>query len=451
MILTHCPACAAPLHSTNAKQCSRCKTRYCGPECQKKHWEEGGHDKLCRKIRKGGGAEQFHADTKYTEAVAVAAKECAEDTKGQTCYICTQALHWKTKEGLVRMCACRGTAGFAHVSCLAEQAKILVAEAEENNLDWKVQNDRFQRWHTCGLCEQMYHGVVECALSWACWKTYVGRPEDDWAYNIAISVLGNGLASIRHHKESLSVREAELSMILRTGGAQHNILIVQGNMAIAYEALGQHEEVLRMRRKIYSGWLNLKGEEHYDTLREANNLASSLLDLQRFEEAKSLLRRTLPVARRVGTSDELTLKMNWIYARVLYRDADATLDDLREAVSKHEELERTARRVLGGAHPDAVGIEKSLRDARAALRAREAETVRVADRAAAGALQRDLYALRRRLLAAREAGTMQVAECDALQRDLDAIQRRLEAREAPFSGDASSICEAGGPLAPGDA
>ena len=56
-----------------------------------------------------------------------------DDTKGQTCYICTQALHWKTKEGLVRMCACRGTAGFAHVSCLAEQAKILYAEAEENN------------------------------------------------------------------------------------------------------------------------------------------------------------------------------------------------------------------------------------------------------------------------------------------------------------------------------
>ena len=38
----------------------------------------------------------------------------------------------------MRGCACRGTAGFAHVSCLAEQAKILVAEAEENNLDAKA-------------------------------------------------------------------------------------------------------------------------------------------------------------------------------------------------------------------------------------------------------------------------------------------------------------------------
>ena len=38
----------------------------------------------------------------------------------------------------MRGCACRGTAGFAHVSCLAEQAKILVAEAMENNLGVKA-------------------------------------------------------------------------------------------------------------------------------------------------------------------------------------------------------------------------------------------------------------------------------------------------------------------------
>ena len=77
----------------------------------------------------------------------------------------------------MRMCACRGTAGFAHVSCLAEQAKILVAEAEENNLGAKALNERWERWYTCSLCEQHYHGVVRCALGWACWKTYVGRPE----------------------------------------------------------------------------------------------------------------------------------------------------------------------------------------------------------------------------------------------------------------------------------
>ena len=54
----------------------------------------------------------------------------------------------------MRGCACRGTAGFRHVSCLVEQAKILVAEAMENNLGYKALCERWTRWHTCSLCEQ---------------------------------------------------------------------------------------------------------------------------------------------------------------------------------------------------------------------------------------------------------------------------------------------------------
>ena len=52
-------------------------------------------------------------------------------------------------------------------------------------------------------------------------------------------------------------------------------------------------------------------------------------------------------------------------------DAGASLDDMREAVTTLEDTERTAQRVLGGAHPDTVGIGRELRDARAALGARE--------------------------------------------------------------------------------
>ena len=60
--------------------------------------------------------------------------------------------------------------------------------------------------------------------------------------------------------------------------------------------------------------------------------------------------------------------MRWLYAMALYRDAGASLDDLREAVTMLEDTTRTARRVLGGAHPTTRGIERALRDARAALR-----------------------------------------------------------------------------------
>ena len=368
MILTQCPVCAAELPPLSAKQCSRCKTRYCGPACQKQHWEAGGHDKLCRKIRKGGGAEQYHADTKYTETVAVAAEACADDTKGQTCYICTQALHWKTKEGLVRGCSCRGTAGFAHVSCLAEQAKILVAEAEENNLGDKALDARWWRWTTCSLCEQRYHGVVKCALGWACWKTYVGRPETNWNRSSAMTLLGTGLTAAARHEDALSVGEAGLAMKRRLGASEEEILGAQTNLATTYDALGRHEEALRLRRDVYSGHLKLLGEEHSQTILNANNYVLSLLNLQRFEEVKALLRKTLPVTRRVlGENHESTLKARWVYAGVLYKDPGASLDDLREAVTTLEETAPIARRVLGCAHPITTAIEHALRETRTAL------------------------------------------------------------------------------------
>ena len=106
--------------------------------------------------------------------------------------------------------------------------------------------------------------------------------------------------------------------------------------------------------------------------RAANNYADSLVNLERFEEAKVLMRKTMPVARRVlRDGHRLALKIRWNYAKALWRDDGATLDDLREAVTTLEAAERTARRVLGGAHPLTSAIEDDLQHPRAALRARE--------------------------------------------------------------------------------
>ena len=373
MILTQCAVCATELGLSLGKKCGRCSTRYCGPECQKQHWQEGGHDQLCKPIKRAGGAEQYNANTRYTEAVAAAVQKCAEDTKGQTCYICTQALHWKTKEGLVRGCACRGTAGFAHVSCLAEQAKILWAEAEENNLGAKARKERWARWYSCGLCEQQYHGVVDCALGWACWKTYVGRPATDSPRMNAIRQLSNGLGAAGHHEDALSVQETQFSIERRLGAPEGALLNTQENLAGTYGELGRYEQALLMQRGVYSGRMKLYGEEHANTLLAATNLAMSLLGLQRFEEVKALLRKTMPIARRVlGENSFDMLTMRRLYARALITDADATLDDTREAVNTLEDTERTARRVYGGAHPLTGALEEQLQVSRAVLHAREA-------------------------------------------------------------------------------
>jgi len=183
--------------------------------------------------------------------------------------------------------------------------------------------------------------------------------------------LGNGLFSAKDYEDALSVKEAELAMDRRLDASEFDILATQSNLAGTYGRLGRLEEANRIVRDVYSGYSKILGEEHEVTLTTANNYASSLNGLQRFKEAKALLRRTMPVARRaVGEGHRLTLKMRWSYAQTLYKDPSATLDDLREAVTKLEDTERIARRVLGSAHPDVAGIERALRNARAVLRSR---------------------------------------------------------------------------------
>ena len=63
--------------------------------------------------------------------------------------------------------------------------------------------------------------------------------------------------------------------------------------------------------------------------------------------------------------------MRWVYAETLVKDPAATFDDLHEAVTTLEDAGRTARRVLGGAHPMTKAYVLCLRNARVIVRARE--------------------------------------------------------------------------------
>jgi len=184
--------------------------------------------------------------------------------------------------------------------------------------------------------------------------------------------LGNGLSDARHHEDALSVKGAELSMARRLGAAEEDLLVVQSNLAGTYRALGRLEEALRMRQNLYSECVRINGEESRETLVEAVCYANALIVSRRFNDAKALMRQTLPVARRVlGNMHEYTLRMRSNYARALCEDDSATLEDLRESVETLEDVERIARRVFGSEHPRLQFIERHLRNARAALHARE--------------------------------------------------------------------------------
>ena len=196
------------------------------------------------------------------------------------------------------------------------------------------------------------------------------------ARGFAMSVLGNGLSDAKHHKDALSVREAELATMRRLDDSEDNMLIAQCNLACTYRVLGRHEEALQMKRDVYSGRLKLNGEEHEETLVQAYNYAVSLYGLQRYEETKALLRKTMPVARRVlGELHRLALKMRWLYARALYMDKGVSLDDRREAVATLESVANSWKRVFGQAHPETPKVQGALKEAREALAERLAASV----------------------------------------------------------------------------
>ena len=166
-------------------------------------------------------------------------------------------------------------------------------------------------------------------------------------------------------------------MLRRVGASEDRILAAQTNLSTTYACIGRLEQALQMDREVYCGRVKLNGNQHEETLIAANNYADDLVNLQRFEEARTLLRKTMPVARRVlGECHRLTLKIRRVYAKAIYKNPAAPLDDLREALTTLEDTERTARRVLGGAHPTTKGMEGALREARAALRARETPSTR---------------------------------------------------------------------------
>ena len=116
--------------------------------------------------------------------------------------------------------------------------------------------------------------------------------------------------------------------------------------------------------------MKLNGEEHETTLSKPYNYATFPSSTKRFEEARSLLRKMIPVARRVlGEGHEITLKMRWIYARALYMDKGHALDDHREAVATLKPA-NSWKRIFGPAHPETPKAQVALkRGARCAGRA----------------------------------------------------------------------------------
>ena len=129
----------------------------------------------------------------------------------------------------MRGCSCRGTAGFAHVSCLAEQAKIWVEEAEENNLgDQGVEQERWGGG-TRVAC------ASKTTMAW--WRARSGgrAGRRTWAGRrwtglgvMQCTCLGTVYPLQITMRMHCPVKEAQLSIERRLGASEHYLLTAAG-------------------------------------------------------------------------------------------------------------------------------------------------------------------------------------------------------------------------------
>ena len=343
MFCTSCVVCA---RADAKKNCARCGTVYCSPHCQQEHWTTG-HKKKCKKIQRAGGAEQFYADATAKYYADTAVLSCAAEGVPQDaeCFICKSSIEGK---GIVRGCACRGTMGLAHVACLVRQAEASVNYYEE----WH-QGVGHNKWHKCFDCGQHFHGIVQLALGWACWKTYLGRPEASFDRCNALGTIGGALRLNACFDDALLVYEAHLAVLQRHYPNEDKFMLaVKNNLASCCSNMGLHDRAVRLQREIHTRGVALYGATEENVLLRSGCLGISLHASGRFVEARTFLREQIPLIRTYfGPDHDHTLKATQTLAASLNDDPASTRESRLEAETILQDVVERRFRVYGHAHP----------------------------------------------------------------------------------------------------
>mmetsp|Transcript_26288 Transcript_26288/g.78913 ORF Transcript_26288/g.78913 Transcript_26288/m.78913 type:complete len:222 (+) Transcript_26288:3-668(+) len=218
------------------------------------------------------------------------------------------------------------------------------------------------KWQRCFDCGQSFHSAVKLALAWACWKTYLGLDGD---INSAMGLLGVALCE-SGSEEGLPVLEAQLALSQRYWSHhQESVLHAQYDYANALLRFDRLDEGLCMLREIHEKRVALFGPEQRDSIGAANSLAIALVRLARFDEARAILKRQIPLARQLGGTQ--WVHAAGVFSRAVVEDDNCPTTELEEALTVMDDASRTARQTLGTAHPVAKALERDLGCIRARL------------------------------------------------------------------------------------
>ena len=320
-----------------------------------------------------------------------------------SCYICLEtSAESSIDQPLLRNCACRGDAGWAHVACLAKFATSKAMEAEaQREQDHSAHIASF--WDNCILCKTPYMQNMALAMAEAFVKQYEHLPDTNKLRFFSLYSLAMSRFDVGDYDGALelSVRLQELSDFLTTKGIdargqEGGVLAIMGavlytkqqfNEALPiYERLrelcvaafgpnspeveSKNETIATLKEKIGIGG---RGHQKGDTAAEL------LLARQKFKKCRE---------------DTTQLPLNRLGA---YVDLTAALDDdgrYQEAMEQYELLITESRQTFGPDHPYTLEFEHHTNKYR--QRMLQFETLMASNSSAAGATtsqKKDVWAV----------------------------------------------------------
>ena len=112
-----------------------------------------------------------------------------------SCYICLeQSEDSNNNQPLLRNCACRGDAGWAHIACLAKFAASKVKELQQK--EGQSVSIAAEFWSDCTLCKTPHQQNMAVAMAEAFVKQYEHLPDNNPIRNCSLSSLASSRCDI---------------------------------------------------------------------------------------------------------------------------------------------------------------------------------------------------------------------------------------------------------------
>ena len=272
-----------------------------------------------------------------------------------SCYICLEDDADSNNQPLLRNCACRGDAGWAHIACLVEFAASKVTEAQR---DPSINILPF--WDKCILCKTPHMQYMRLAMAEAFVKQYEHLPETHKLRSFSLFSLASSKFDVGDHDGAfgLFVRLHQLLDVLTSTGVDvrmvrahvycmtAGVFLKKGKRNDALTAFERHKELC-----VDVHGPNSPKTQYNNEIMDRLKKTIGLGDCGHMDPAAELV-----MARQRFNESQERDKIEQrlcIHARLV----EALQNDgkIQESMEQFEKLLADSRQCLGPDHPETLG------------------------------------------------------------------------------------------------